>query len=166
MRSMQFISVVAVLALGTACRQDATDANAANAGDAANPAVEQASPAEQAGPQQDTTRMGQAAGARRQVIDGPLANDPGFQMPVPGAATPASPADTPAIVQLDADTVRVALLEGMPESGDSIRVQTSPRGNVTLSGEVATIADRQRAHYLARALPGVAEVDIRGLRVR
>ena len=60
MRSMQFISVVALLALGTACRQDATDANAANnEGDAATPAVEQARPAEQAGgPQQATTRAG------------------------------------------------------------------------------------------------------------
>lgn len=164
MRSMQFMAVAALLALGTACSQDTTDANAANAGDAASPGSAQAQPG-QARAERAPAGISRTTGASGEVIDGPLANDPKFQLPAPGAAG-ASPELVARSAMLDADTVQLALIEGMPESGAGIRVQVSPRGNVSLSGEVATIADRQRAHYLARALPGVAEVDFRELRVR
>ncbi len=165
MQLMQYLAVVALLALGTACSRDTTEANAAaNAGDAASPESAQAQPGP-ARAERGAAGMGRSTGARGEVIDGPLANDPSFQLPVPGAAS-SSPEASSRSTMLDADTVQLALMEGMPESGGGIRVQVNPGGNVSLSGEVATIADRQRAHYLARALPGVAEVDFRELRVR
>lgn len=163
MRSIQFMGIVALLALGTACSRDKTDANAANADDAASPVSAQ--PIE-ARPERSTMGTDRATGANGEVIDGPLARDPGFQMPVPGSNAAGRTEYIEPAVPLDADSVRLALLEGMDESGADIRVQVGPRGNVSLSGEVASIADRQRAHYLARALPGVAEVDFRDLRVR
>lgn len=163
MRSIQFVCIMATLSLATACSRNDADANAA--GNASVPAAEQAVPADHAQPQRATARSDQAIGPGGELIDGPLARDPGFRIPAPGSSTPRSPGNL-AEVQLDPDTVRLALMEGMPGSGESIQVRSDPRGMVELSGEVATVAERQRAHYLARALPGVAEVDIRDLRVR
>ena len=57
-------------------------------------------------------------------------------------------------------------MEGMEKESANIQVQVNPGGIVSLSGEVSTIAELQRAHYLARAQPGVVEVDYRQLRVR
>ncbi len=57
-------------------------------------------------------------------------------------------------------------MEGLQGTGANVQVQVNPQGIVSLSGEVANIAQLQRADYLARALPGVVEVDYRNLRVR
>lgn len=163
MRITHPIHLLLVLCLATsACvRQDANDAASRN-GDATNATAGDASPGAQ-GAGANTGAADQVAGERGAVVDGRLATDPAFRMPAASAARlPQAGAGLP----LDTDSVRLALIDGMQASGEAIQVQVTPRGVVTLSGEVASIADRQRAHYLARALPGAAEVDISRLYVR
>lgn len=97
---------------------------------------------------------------------GAFAREPGFQLPVPVSSTPVEGGNIPQSRQVDADGIRAALMDGMEASGANIRVGVQPGGIVSLSGEVATAAEMQRAHYLARAQPGVVEVDYRNLNVR
>ena len=162
MQVMKVVSIVSLLALATACSQKSTQPEPA--------AVESTESSELAAPvgtpatRTSGSDIGRAPRANGAVVDGPLADDPGFQVPVPGQSTSGQAQVASVIVQ--SDDVQLALLEGMQASGADIRVQVSPRGVVSLSGDVATVADRQRAHYLARALPGVAEVDIRNLNAR
>ena len=158
MRSIRLIPFVALLSVATACSRD-TSPTSESGGE--SPSTADVASSRTA----DTAQRGrQASTPAGQLIDGPIARDPGFHLPVPGASPPGQGSPEPAL--LDPDTVRLALLEGMPASGQGIRVQADQRGVVSLRGEVATVADRQRAHYLARAQPGVAEVDIEGLRVQ
>ncbi len=162
MQVKHVVSLVSMLTLATACSQTSTQpepagVETAESGELATPVGAAAS----RGAASDIGRSPRANGA---VVDGPLADDPGFQVPVPGASTGGQAQVASVLVQ--SDDVQLALLEGMQASGADIRVQVSPRGVVSLSGDVATVADRQRANYLARALPGVAEVDIRNLNVR
>ena len=154
MQVMKVVSIVSLLALATACSQKSTQPEPA--------AVESTESSELAAPvgtpatRTSGSDIGRAPRANGAVVDGPLADDPGFQVPVPGQSTSGQAQVASVIVQ--SDDVQLALLEGMQASGADIRVQ--------VSGDVATVADRQRAHYLARALPGVAEVDIRNLNAR
>jgi len=158
MKPMRFPFVIAAVLLAAACSKESPRTEAASDIDRGD--VAEAQPAAPA------TAPAAAApgGANGPVIDGPLANQPNARMPAAGASANAAPPLGPP--PADADSVRLALLDGMGEMGSNLRVQVTPRGVVTLSGEVATVPDRQRAHYLARAVPGVAEVDLRGVRVR
>ncbi len=163
MNAGRIVLIAAMVLSLPACKQDAeVTATGSNADNASDAVADSPVGAEAPGP--SATSIGRSPRANGAVVDGRLADDPGFQMPVPGASTPGQL--QAASMRVQGDDVRLALLEGMQASGADIRVQVSPRGVVSLSGAVATVADRQRAHYLARALPGVAEVDIRNLGVR
>jgi hypothetical protein len=156
---MHLMIVAATLVSATACSERAKDAASSQESGSASGQADTAAQANA----RDATRATQGVAAPGQTIDGPLANNPAAMLP--GRGSGASSASL-ATATADVDSVRLALLDGLGEQGANLRVQVTPRGVVSLSGEVATVADRQRAHYLARALPGVAEVDLRGVRVR
>jgi len=158
MRLTRSISVALLLSLAIAgCRREADEASrdvdTASASETAAVTSAAAAP-----------DKAQVTGPQGQVVDGPLASQPNATLPTAGAGRGTAPTLGPQ--SADVDSVRLALLDGMGEAGGNLRVQVTPAGVVSLSGEVQTVADRQRAHYLARALPGVAEVDLRGVRVR
>jgi osmotically-inducible protein OsmY len=160
MKAIHLMIVAAALLSATACSERAKDAASAQESASASGQPDTAAQANA----RDATRAAQGVAAPGQTIDGPLANNPAATLP--GRGSSASSASSLATATADVDSVRLALLDGLGEQGANLRVQVTPRGVVSLSGEVATVADRQRAHYLARALPGVAEVDLRGVRVR
>jgi hypothetical protein len=97
---------------------------------------------------------------------GAFAREPGFQLPVPVSNAPGRGQAIPESRRVLPDEVRLAVLEGLGDAGAAIQVQVAPNGIVALSGEVASVAQRQHVHYLTRALPGVVEVDDSNLRVR
>ncbi len=97
---------------------------------------------------------------------GAFAREPGFQLPVPVSNAPVQMPGASRSRQIDAAGVTSAVLEGLEGTSSNVQVRVNPGGIVSLSGEVETIAQLQRAHYLARAQPGVVEVDYRNLRVR
>jgi len=97
---------------------------------------------------------------------GAFAREPGFQLPVPVSSTPVGPDAMAQGRPADPVEVRAAVMESLKGSNANVQVQVSPRGIVSLSGEVGSIADLQSAHYIARAQPGVVEVDYRSLVVR
>lgn len=155
MQMRYFFTIAAVLVVTAACKPDAVDADAADAAQA----VGEASSDARAG--EGTRAPSQAA-----APGGAFAREPGFQLPVPVSSAPVVAGSVPQSRQADPVGIRTALMEGMETSGANIQVQVDPTGIVSLSGEVGTVAELQRAHYLARAQPGVVEVDYRQLRVR
>lgn len=109
--------------------------------------------------------------SRRSTLLGPPAPQTGdfdpteVDLPEP-VATGAAPIQISERARnLKAETVELAVLDGMGAAAADIEVQVD-QGIVRLSGEVASKADLQRAHYLARAVEGVIEVDHGGLHVR
>lgn len=161
MFSIRSVLTFALLALGTACSDDVADMPASGAEPSPAPETAQARQGPARAPSVTQRRIGNG----QAIIDGPLASDRDFQMPSAGGVGPRVGVAAHSAT-LDVDTVRLALMEGLPTSGSGIEVQVTPRGIVSLRGEVGSIADLQRAHYLVRALPGVSEVDFEGLRVR
>lgn len=157
MRMRHLLTIAAMLAATTACKREAVDASA-KAGEEAI-----------AGQASDDGTRG-APGTRdpssAPAPGGAFARKPGFQLPVPVSTTPMTADSIPPSRPVDPVGIRTALMDGMQEAGANIQVQVGAGGIVSLSGEVATIAELQRAHYLARAQPGVVEVDYRQLRVR
>lgn len=157
MRMRDLFTIAVLVALTASCKRDAVDTGSADGAEAIG--SETAS--------SDRAGTGDETGAQPAVAPGgAFARKPGFQLPVPVSSAPVGPGSVPQSRQVDPVEVRTALMEGMEASGADIGVQVSPSGIVSLSGEVATVAELQRAHYLARALPGVVEVDYRQLRVR
>lgn len=157
MRTRHLLMIAAMIVSTAACKPDAVDASASAdsevIADEANAAAARA---------KDGARTAQSAVAP----GGAFARKPGFQLPVPVSSTPVRADSIPQSRQVDPVGIRTALMDGMEEAGAAIQVQATPGGIVSLSGEVATVAELQRAHYLARAQPGVVEVDYRQLRVR
>lgn len=150
---------VALVSL-TACKQDATSSAALEGGAAAADAGEQSA-----------LRSGADAGSvaadePQASKGGAFARKPDFQLPVPVSAAPVQGPSVSRSRQIDVAGVTAAVVDGLDGTGSSVKVQVQPGGIVSLSGEVANIAQLQRAHYLARAQPGVVEVDYRNLRVR
>lgn len=158
MRTHRLIMLASLMLIMTACKPDASDAR--GSGREARAADPVSGSAQSRG--QESTDPSPAAAAP----GGAFAREPGFQLPVPVSRAPAGAGTVPPSRQVDPVDVRTALLEGMEQAGAGIGVRVSPGGIVSLTGEVATVAELQRAHYLARALPGVVEVDYRQLRVR
>ena len=158
MRMRHFLTVAAMLAATAACKPETTAASATAPGDVVGGAASSNAASRADGSSPDARAAAAPGGA--------FARKPGFQLPVPVSSMPASANSIPPARQADPAEIRTALLEGMEKEGANIQVQVSPQGIVSLSGEVSTIAELQRAHYLARAQPGVVEVDYRQLRVR
>jgi len=158
MRTRHLLMIVAMLLVAAACKPDAANSNASVGSDAVNDEAGGAGAARVKPGTQDAQSAAAPGGA--------FAREPGFQLPVPVSSTPISADSIPQSRPVDPVGIRTALMDGMEEAGANIQVQVSPGGIVSLSGEVATIAELQRAHYLARAQPGVVEVDYRQLRVR
>lgn len=94
-----------------------------------------------------------------------FSEQPDFRLPAPieRSTRPAPLSEKSRL--LTSDDVRLAVLQGMGPDGMAIQVEVD-QGLVSLSGEVESIADLQRANYLARAVEGVIEVDQRRLKVR
>ena len=156
---MRHLFVIAAIAVGTAaCKPDAVDADAVGSAEAGSEAADDANAV--GGNDRNPAPSGAAAPG------GAFARKPGFQLPVPVSSVPVGAGSVPQSRPADPAGIRTALLEGMEASGANIQVQVAPTGIVSLSGEVGTVAELQRAHYLARAQPGVVEVDYRQLRVR
>lgn len=155
MQMRHLFTIAALLAVTAACKKDAVDANATDAAQAVGEAP-------------SDVRAHEAARAPSQAAapGGAFARKPGFQLPVPVSSAPVVAGSVPQSRQADPAGIRTALMEGMETSGANIQVQVDPTGIVSLSGEVGSVAELQRAHYLARAQPGVVEVDYRQLRVR
>lgn len=83
-----------------------------------------------------------------------------------GEATPPPVSTTTAgATPLNAASVYDAVANGMGEAAADIDVSVEG-GIVSLKGSVKSEADYQAAHYIARALDGVDEVDASGLKVR
>lgn len=158
MRTRHLLMIAAMIVVTAACKPDASDAGASADADSIPDETSNAVAA-RAGDGGRTAQPAVAPG-------GAFARKPGFQLPVPVSSMPASADSIPQSRQVDPVGIRTALVDGMEEAGANIQVQVNPGGIVSLSGEVATIAELQRAHYLARAQPGVVEVDYRQLRVR
>lgn len=155
MQMRYLFMIAAMLAVTAGCKPDAADADATGA-------------AQAVGEASSDVRADEAARAPSQAAapGGAFAREPGFQLPVPVSSAPVVAGSIPQSRQADPAAIRTALIEGMEASGANIQVQVDPTGIVSLSGEVGTVAELQRAHYLARAQPGVVEVDYRQLRVR
>lgn len=161
MKAHHLLMIAAMLVMVAACKPGATGAETADAGPGAEAISGEAN--NDAGARaSDGTRGSSSAAAP----GGAFAREPGFQLPVPVSSTPVDAGSIPQSRQVDPAGIRAALMEGMETSGANIRVGVQPGGIVSLSGEVATVAEMQRAHYLARAQPGVVEVDYRQLTVR
>lgn len=158
MQTRHLLMIVGMLLVTAACKPDAAEANATIGGDAVN---DEASSADAARVKPGTQDAQPAA-----APGGAFARKPGFQLPVPVSSTPISADSIPQSRPVDPVGIRTALLDGMEQAGANIQVQVNSGGIVSLSGEVGTVAELQRAHYLARAQPGVVEVDYRQLRVR
>jgi hypothetical protein len=156
---MHHVLIIAGLVAATAaCKPDAVEAEAGGRTQAMNDEARV----------NDTQRAGEAARATAQTAapGGAFARKPGFQLPVPVSSAPMRADSIPQSRPVDPVGIRTALMDGMEAAGAGIQVQVDPGGIVSLSGEVASVAEMQRAHYLARAQPGVVEVDYRNLRVR
>ena len=155
MQMRYLFTIAAMLAVTAACKPDATDADATDAAQAVG---------------EDSSDVRADEGARKPAQaaapGGAFAREPGFQLPVPVSTAPVVAGSVPQSRQADPVGIRTALMDGMETAGANIQVQVDPTGIVSLSGEVGTVAELQRAHYLARAQPGVVEVDYRQLRVR
>lgn len=156
MRTRHLLMIAAMLLVNAACKPDAPDASTSAGGEAITDEATS----------DDTARANDGEAPSAAAPGGAFARKPGFQLPVPVSNTPVRADSIPQSRQVDPVGIRTALIDGMQEAGASIQVQATPGGIVSLSGEVATVAELQRAHYLARAQPGVVEVDYRQLRVR
>lgn len=158
MQTMRMFIMVALLGTITACKP-AVDASEGKTGSAeAEGDVADLNANAVAKPKQ-AEQLGVEPG-------GAFAREPGFQLPVPVSSTPVRADTMPQSRQVDPAGVRAAVMEGLGEVGGNVQVQVSPTGIVSLSGEVGSVAEMQNAHYLARAQPGVVEVEYRNLRVR
>ena len=159
MRTRHLLTIATLLLATTACKPDAAEADPTPG----------AGPVDDGAIRNDATRTSDAASsvARPAATQGgAFARKPGCQLPVPVSTTPMGANSIPQSRQADPVEIRTALMEQLEASGPNIQVQVSAGGIVSLSGEVATLAEAQQAHYVARALPGVVEVDYRNLRVR
>lgn len=158
MRVIRMLMMMAVLGGFTACKPSAVQSNA-DAG-----VARQLGPADKAEVSDGAyVRPGAPPNSAR---GGAFARESGFRLPVPVSSMPVRADTIPQSRQADPVGVRIAVMEGMEDSGRDVQVQVSSTGIVSLSGEVDSTAALQRAHYLARAQPGVVEVDYRNLRVR
>ena len=135
--------------------------------------VERDNPAETAetGERANGRAPSESSDGRRDGVEttqgGAFARQPGFQLPVPVSSAQQMQAPSAATSrQIDLAGVTAVVLEGLDGTGSNVKVRVNPGGIVALSGEVGSVAHLQRAHYLARAQPGVVEVDHTGLRVR
>lgn len=155
MQMRYLFTIAAMLAVTAACKPDATETDATDSARAV------------AGESSDVRGdQGTRAPSQAAAPGGAFARKPGFQLPVPVSTAPVVAGSVPQSRQADPVGIRTALMDGMETAGANIQVQVDPTGIVSLSGEVGTVAELQRAHYLARAQPGVVEVDYRQLRVR
>lgn len=128
-------------------------------------ALTSCSPDRVASSNQDPRQSEVATTPVKPVAPGDFTRDPGFALPaqVERSTQPAPLMEKSRL--LTSDDVKMAVLRGMGADAGSINVQVQA-GMVSLTGEVASVADLQRANYLARAVEGVIEVDQSGLRVR
>ncbi len=161
MHARRLVLIGAMFLSLSACKQDAegsgTGSNAADASDAGVDSVAAAA----SEPRND--RLDAPATAQ----GGAFAREPGFQLPVPVSSAQQVQAPSAALSrQIDVAGVTAVVLEGLEGTGSNVQVRVNPGGVVSLSGEVGNVAQLQHAHYLARAQPGVVEVDYRQLRVR
>ena len=162
MRARHLFTIAAMLVATSACKPDAAAPVDATAG---AETIEDS--ATNSGPASDQDGRSEAATATAR--GGAFAREPGFQLPVPVSSTPVRQDAMAQGRQADPVAVRTAVmesLEGLEGSTANVQVQVSPRGIVSLSGEVGSVAEMQHVHYVARAQPGVVEVDYRNLVVR
>lgn len=142
MQAIRLFFTIAALAALAGCMQTPSG------DERTNPAVSEAAPAEQAA---------KPAGS--------FATAPDFKLPVPVSRAEVAVPLSQESRQLTSDDVQLAVLEGMGGAASDIKVRVQD-GMVYLDGRVDNVADLQRANYIARALPGVIEVDQKGLQVR
>ena len=160
MHSVRLTVLALALFSLTACKQDATS----------SPPLEVDAAVSGAGEQSGLRSASDAPGADNDggqpSKGGAFAREPNFQLPVPVSSAPVQGPSVSRSRQIDVAGVTAAVVDGLDGTGSNVQVQIQPGGIVSLSGEVANVAQLQRAHYLARAQPGVVEVDYRNLRVR
>ncbi len=160
MHSVRLTLLAVALVSLTACKEDATSTTPLDKSAAAAEAGQQSFP----GSEEDARTAGLQDGKTSQ--GGAFAKKPNFQLPAPVSSMPVQAPGAARSRQIDVASVTAAVLQGLEGTGSNVQVQVQSGGIVALSGDVATIAQMQRAHYLARAQPGVVEVDYRNLRVR
>ena len=139
LRSMSVVSVLLALTLTACTRHDS-------------------GVAKQAADESDSA----AASAPSQASARPTAKKP-LELPV--AISAPSTSEYVAEAPVTDAVVHDAISKGMGAAGSDVKVVVKG-GMVYLTGTVANQADFQAANYIARALPGVDEVDQSRLKVR